>query len=78
MTPYYDRAGITIYCGDCLEVMPLLSPGFDAIISDWPYGTTACDWDSVIPLEPLWVECKRLVKEAGRWFYLDQSLLVVH
>ncbi|MHC4618389.1 MAG: DNA-methyltransferase [Planctomycetota bacterium] len=65
MMPYYERNGITIYVGDCLEVMPQLSPPFDAIISDWPYGTTACEWDSVIPLEPLWAECKRLVKKAG-------------
>jgi DNA modification methylase len=60
MKPYYERNGITIYCGDCLEIMPILEPPFDAIIADWPYGTTACSWDSVIPLEPLWKECKRL------------------
>lgn len=60
MKPYYDKGGITIWCGDCLEVMPRLDGSFDAIISDWPYGTTACHWDSVIPLEPLWKECKRL------------------
>lgn len=45
--------------------MPHLTGPFDAIISDWPYGTTACAWDSVIPLEPLWIECKRLVKKVG-------------
>lgn len=45
MIPYYDRNGITIYCGDCLEIMPHPSPPFDAIISDWPYGTTACNFD---------------------------------
>jgi site-specific DNA-methyltransferase (adenine-specific) len=65
MKPYYERDGITIYCGDCLEVMPGLEPPVDAIIADWPYGTTACSWDSIIPLEPLWVECKRLVKSNG-------------
>ncbi|MCP4540615.1 MAG: site-specific DNA-methyltransferase [Chloroflexi bacterium] len=60
MKPYYQRDGITIYCGDCLKVMPQLEPPFAAIIADWPYGTTACSWDSIIPLEPLWRECKRL------------------
>lgn len=45
MTPYYERDGITIYCGDCLEVMLGLEPGFDAVIADLPYGTTACDFD---------------------------------
>jgi site-specific DNA-methyltransferase (adenine-specific) len=65
LTPYYDRDGITIYCGDCLDVMPKLEPEFDAIIADLPYGTTACSWDSVIPLDVLWVEYKRLIKTRG-------------
>ncbi len=60
MTPFYQHNGITIYCGDCLEIMPKLEPGFDAIIADWPYGTTACSWDSIIDLSKLWPECKRL------------------
>lgn len=60
MKPFYERNGIAIYAGDCLKIMPKLDGPFDAIIADWPYGTTACAWDSVIPLEPLWRECKRL------------------
>ncbi len=65
MIPYYDRNGITIYCGDCLEIMPLLEPPFDAIICDLPYGTTACSWDTIIPFEPLWENYKRLIKKDG-------------
>jgi site-specific DNA-methyltransferase (adenine-specific) len=38
---------------------------FDAIISDLPYGTTACSWDTIIPFEPLWENYKRLVKGNG-------------
>jgi site-specific DNA-methyltransferase (adenine-specific) len=45
--------------------MPLLEPPFDAIIADPPYGQTACSWDSIIPLEPLWAEYKRLIKGNG-------------
>jgi len=37
-TPYYDRDGISIYCGDCLEVMPQLDVTVDCIITDPPYG----------------------------------------
>jgi site-specific DNA-methyltransferase (adenine-specific) len=37
----------------------------DAIISDLPYGTTACKWDSVIPFAPLWQEFKRILKSNG-------------
>ena len=36
MTPYYDHAGITIYHGDCREMLPSLS--FDVVVSDPPYG----------------------------------------
>ena len=65
MKTFYERNGITIYCGDCLEVMAWLQMVFDAIICDLPYGTTACSWDTIIPFEPLWVNYKRLAKGNG-------------
>ena len=37
----------------------------DAIITDPPYWTTACKWDSVIPFEPMWAELKRIIKPSG-------------
>ncbi len=37
----------------------------DAVIADPPYGTTACKWDSVIPLEPMWKQLKRVIKPNG-------------
>jgi len=37
----------------------------DAIITDPPYGTTACKWDSIIPLEPMWEQLKRVIKPNG-------------
>ena len=46
-----DKGNYKLYKGDCLEVMDeLIALGvkFDAIITDPPYGTTACKWDSVI------------------------------
>lgn len=54
-----------LYQGDCLEVMDgLISLGvkFDAIITDIPYGTTACKWDSVIPLDEMWERLNKLIK----------------
>ncbi len=45
---------IDLYNGDCLEIMDrLIEQGIkvDAIITDPPYGTTACKWDSIIPDE---------------------------
>ena len=37
----------------------------DMILTDPPYGTTACKWDSVIPLEPMWEHLKRVIKPNG-------------
>jgi DNA modification methylase len=55
-----------LYHGDCLEVMPDIPDGsVDLVMADLPYGTTACQWDSVIPLEQLWVEYKRILKASG-------------
>ena len=47
------KDGYELFQGDCLEVMDrLIEEGVkvDAIITDPPYGTTACKWDSVVPL----------------------------
>ena len=52
--------------GDCLELMKLIPDGsVDMILTDPPYGTTACKWDSVIPFEPMWAELKRIIKPNG-------------
>ena len=56
----------TLYHGDCLDILPTLpAQSVDAIIADPPYGTTACKWDSVIPLDAMWRELKRVVKPRG-------------
>ena len=56
----------TIYNEDCLEGMKRIPDGtIDAVICDLPYGTTACAWDSVIPLEPLWEQYRRVLKHQG-------------
>ena len=57
-----------LYQGDCLEVMDrLISLGvkFDAIITDPPYGTTSCKWDSVIPFDKMWEKINKLIKTNG-------------
>jgi len=52
--------------GDCLEEMAKLEAGsVDMVLTDPPYGTTACKWDSIIPLEPMWGQLKRIIKPNG-------------
>ena len=48
MKPYYDHAGITIYHGDCREVMPGLD-SVDLVLIDPPYGMAKMDWDVLMP-----------------------------
>ena len=57
---------VQLFCGDCLEIMPALADkSVDAIITDLPFGITACKWDSVIPFEPMWEQLKRIIKPNG-------------
>lgn len=57
---------IKLIHGDCLEKMTNIKDGsIDMILADPPYGTTACKWDSIIPLEPMWAELKRIIKPNG-------------
>lgn len=55
-----------IYTQDCLEGMALLpDKSVDMILCDLPYGTTRNKWDSIIPLEPLWAQYERVIKDNG-------------
>jgi len=58
--------GTKLLQGDCLEIMKTI-PGnsIDFCLTDPPYGTTACKWDSVIPFEPMWEQLKKIVKPNG-------------
>jgi DNA modification methylase len=63
-----SKYGIDLYNGDCLEVMDkLIEDGIvvDAIITDEPYGTTQCKWDSVIPFGEMWERLNKLIKPNG-------------
>ena len=54
---------IDLRLGNCLEIMKSIPDGsVDMILCDLPYGTTQNKWDSVIPLEMLWVEYWRVAK----------------
>ena len=57
-----------LYHGDCLKVMDLLiEQGIkvDTIITDLPYGTTQCKWDTVIPFDKMWDRLNKLIKPGG-------------
>ena len=52
--------------GDCLvEMAKIADETVDMVLTDPPYGTTACKWDNIIPLEPMWEHLKRIIKPNG-------------
>jgi len=69
--PYYDHAGVQLFLGDCLNVMPELPDNsVDSIITDPPYALTTTkgkgfmgkEWDGQIPGVEVWKECLRVAK----------------
>lgn len=66
MKEYLKTKNGILYHADCLDVMPYLSKKnikFDLILTDPPYGITACKWDSVIPLDKLWLNINRIIND---------------
>ena len=52
--------------GDCLDrLREVPDNSIDMVLADPPYGTTACKWDSVIPLDLMWEQLKRVIKPNG-------------
>lgn len=62
MNAHYERGGVKLICGDCLDIMPeIADKSIDMIFADLPYGVTQCKWDSQIDLSLLWPEYERLL-----------------
>ena len=62
----YKTDNLWFMKGDCLERMKEIPDGsVDLVLTDPPYGSVACKWDSVIPFEPMWEQLKRIVKPNG-------------
>jgi len=60
------RDDYTLYHGDCLDILPTLAAqSIHAIITDLPYGTTQCKWDTIIPFPDLWRAVKHVLKPRG-------------
>jgi len=65
---------IQLIHGDCLEEMKYFTDkSIDMILCDLPYGKTQNKWDSVISLEPLWVEYERIIKDNGAILLFGQD-----
>jgi len=59
-----STSNIKLLKGDCLELMKGIPDGsVDMVLTDPPYGTTACKWDSIIPFDLMWEQLKRVTKK---------------
>lgn len=57
---------IDLHCGDCFDIMSSIPDNsVNLLLVDLPYGTTACSWDSVLPLPQLWAEYYRICVESA-------------
>lgn len=68
MKPYYQDDAVTLYHGDCLEVLRTLpNCSIDAIVTDPPYGLSFMGkrWDYDVPSVEVWAECLRVLKPGG-------------
>lgn len=55
-----------VFEADCLDCLPLIpDKSVDMILCDLPYGITQNEWDSYIPLDKLWQEYNRIIKDNG-------------
>lgn len=76
--PYYEEPNITLYLGDCLEVMKELpDKSVDLVLIDPPYNIGKADWDNINNyvdwLGSVFLECQRMLKDNGSfyWFHND-------
>ena len=64
LPPHYCKTDVmrsVLVHADCFDVFPYIADkSVNLILCDLPYGTTACKWDSVLPLDKLWNEYKRI------------------
>ena len=75
-TPYYDQDGITIYHGDCREILPYL-PKVDLVLTDPPYGIGFSKYESHADMEseyedlliPVVTLCNELLTDGGMAFF---------
>lgn len=70
MKPYYNEDGILVYQGNCFDILQgFENHKFDLILTDIPYGTSACPWDKMPDLDKLWELLKPLGKDNAAYVF---------
>ncbi|EAS2490427.1 site-specific DNA-methyltransferase [Salmonella enterica subsp. enterica serovar Cerro] len=59
-------SGVILHNADCFDVFPSIADGsVDLVLTDIPYGTTQCKWDSVLDLQMMWTHLYRIAKPSA-------------
>ena len=61
MTPYFEQDGITLYHGDCREILPTLGQQFQTVLTDPPYGKVRGDFDHA------WTNRRAMLQDVTQW-----------
>ena len=57
-------SGSALFNADCMDILPLIpDKSVQLILADLPYGTTSIDWDNVIPMDKLWEQYNRIMRD---------------
>ena len=68
--------GVTLYHGDCMEVLPTLEAGsVDAVLTDPPYGLGIEEWDCRGPCDEVWQHCKRVIRDGFLSVFCQMPML---
>jgi len=74
VTTTKKMTNVELYNENCLEALPKLKDAsIDLVMTDLPYGTTACKWDSIIPLDKLWEQLLRVGKPNTTYVFTCQQ-----
>ncbi len=61
---YFKDDAVVIYHADCRDILPLIpDKSIDLVLTDPPYGATACPWDAIVPFKPMWNELLRVAQD---------------
>jgi len=70
----YKQPFVELYNEDCLKTLERIETGsVDLMLTDIPYGTTACEWDKLPNLAIMWLEWERILKPNGAWVFTCQQ-----
>lgn len=74
MKPYYAGESVTLYHGDCQDVLPALGLQADCIVADPPYGETSLEWDR---WPDGWLEAVKPVTRS-MWCFGSMRMFLAH